>query len=154
MKTSSSLSVSPILRTSAAAGAQVLVGLAALVLGVLALCGVAPMTMILAAALTVSAFVLLNSSAVGSWLLGLLHEHLVRNRCRARHGVDCLRVARGDAPRALLFLFKTRHCLGCSLHRGCHADNSASLSQQFGHSDLQAEQPGLRIAAVVCHYPA
>jgi hypothetical protein len=61
------------LMTSAAAGAQVLVGLAALVLGILALAGVAPITVILAAALTVSAFVLLNSSAVGSWLLGILH---------------------------------------------------------------------------------
>jgi hypothetical protein len=59
--------------TSAAAGAQVLVGLAALVPGVLALAGVAPINMILAAALTLSVFVLLNSSAVGSWLLGLLH---------------------------------------------------------------------------------
>ena len=35
------------LMTSAAAGAQVLVGLAALVLGVLALAGVAPITMII-----------------------------------------------------------------------------------------------------------
>ena len=58
---------------SAAAGAQVLVGLAVLVLGVLALAGVAPITMILAAALTVGAFILLNSPAVGGWLLGLLH---------------------------------------------------------------------------------
>ena len=61
------------LMTSAAAGVQVLFGLAALVLGVLALAGVAPITMILAAALTVGAFILLNSSAVGSWLLNLLH---------------------------------------------------------------------------------
>jgi hypothetical protein len=61
------------LMTSVAAGARVLVGLAALVLGVLALAGVAPITMILASALTVGAFVLLNSTAVGSWLLGLLH---------------------------------------------------------------------------------
>jgi hypothetical protein len=57
---------------TAAAGTQVLVGLAALVLGILALVGIAPITMILVALLATSASMLLRSSLVGGFLLDLL----------------------------------------------------------------------------------
>jgi hypothetical protein len=53
----------------AAAGAQALVGLAGLVLGILGLVGIAPMTMILAALLAIGASILLRSSFVGGLLL-------------------------------------------------------------------------------------
>ena len=56
----------------AAAGTQVLVGLAALVLGILGLVGIAPITMILVALLATSASMLLRSSLVGGFLLDLL----------------------------------------------------------------------------------
>jgi hypothetical protein len=54
--------------TSAAAGAQVLVGLAGLVLGILALVGIAPTLMVLVGVLTIGASVVLRSSAVGGFL--------------------------------------------------------------------------------------
>jgi hypothetical protein len=59
--------------TSAAAGAQVLVGLAGLVLGILALVGIAPMLMILIGVLIIGASVVLRSSAIGGLLLKFLH---------------------------------------------------------------------------------
>ena len=59
--------------TSAAAGAQVLVGLAGLVLGILALVGIAPTLMVLVGVLTIGASVVLRSSAVGGFLLKFLH---------------------------------------------------------------------------------
>jgi hypothetical protein len=59
--------------TSAAAGAQVLVGLAGLVLGILALVGIAPTLMVLVGVLTIGTSVVLRSSAVGGFLLKFLH---------------------------------------------------------------------------------
>jgi hypothetical protein len=59
--------------TSAAAGAQVLVGLSGLVLGILALVGIAPMLMVLVGAMTIGASVVLRSSAIGGLLLKFLH---------------------------------------------------------------------------------
>ena len=56
----------------AAAGAQVLAGLAALVLGILALVGIASMTMVLVALLATGASILLRSSALGGFLLDFL----------------------------------------------------------------------------------
>jgi hypothetical protein len=56
----------------AAAGAQVLVGLAALVLGILGLVGIVPITMILVALLATGASMLLRSSVVGGFLLDFL----------------------------------------------------------------------------------
>ena len=55
-----------------AAGAQVLVGLAALVLGILGLVGIMPITMILVALLATVASILLRSSLVGGFLLDFL----------------------------------------------------------------------------------
>jgi hypothetical protein len=52
----------------AAAGGQVLVGLAALVLGILGLVGIAPITMILVALLATGASILLRGSFVGGFL--------------------------------------------------------------------------------------
>ena len=57
----------------AATGAQVLTGLAALVLGILALVGIAPMMMVLVALLATGASVLLRSSAFGGFLLDFLY---------------------------------------------------------------------------------
>jgi hypothetical protein len=57
---------------SAAAGAQLLVGLAALVLGILGLVGIMPITMILVAVLATGASTLLRSSFVGGLLPDLL----------------------------------------------------------------------------------
>lgn len=57
----------------AAAGAQVLAGLAALVLGILALVGIASMTMVLVALLATGASILLRSSALGGFLLDFLY---------------------------------------------------------------------------------
>jgi hypothetical protein len=59
--------------TSAAAGAQVLVGLARLVLDILALVGIAPTLMVLVGVLTIGTSVVLRSSAVGGFLLKFLH---------------------------------------------------------------------------------
>jgi hypothetical protein len=56
----------------AAAGAQVLVGLAALVLGILGLVGIASTMMILVALLATGASILLRSSSVGGLLLDFL----------------------------------------------------------------------------------
>lgn len=56
--------------TFAAAGAQVLVGIAALVLGILALSGWMPVNMILIALLAVGASLLLTGAAVGGRMLG------------------------------------------------------------------------------------
>jgi hypothetical protein len=56
----------------AAAGAQVLVGLAGLVLGILGLVGIWSMTMILVALLATGASILLRSSFVGGLLLDFL----------------------------------------------------------------------------------
>jgi hypothetical protein len=56
----------------AAAGAQVLLGLASLVLGILALVGIMPITMILVALLATGASILLRSSFVGGLLLDFL----------------------------------------------------------------------------------
>jgi hypothetical protein len=56
----------------AAAGAQVLVGLAGLVLGILGLIGIAPTTMVLVALLATGAAILLRSSFVGGLLLDFL----------------------------------------------------------------------------------
>jgi hypothetical protein len=53
----------------AAAGAQVLVGLASLVLGILGLIGIAPVTLVLVALLAIGAAILLRSSFVGGLLL-------------------------------------------------------------------------------------
>jgi hypothetical protein len=55
------------------AGTQVLVGLAALVLGILGLVSILPLTMILTALLAMGASILLRSSLVGGFLLDLLH---------------------------------------------------------------------------------
>lgn len=55
-----------------AAGAQVLVGLAALVLGILGLVGIMPITMILVALLTTAASILLRNSLLGGFLLDFL----------------------------------------------------------------------------------
>ena len=57
----------------AAAGAQVLAGLAALVLGILALVGIASMTLVLVALLATGASILLRSSALGGFLLDFLY---------------------------------------------------------------------------------
>jgi hypothetical protein len=57
----------------AAAGAQVLAGLAALVLGILALVGIASMTMVLVAILAAGTSILLRSSALGGFLLDFLY---------------------------------------------------------------------------------
>jgi hypothetical protein len=57
----------------AAAGAQVLAGLAALVLGILALVGIASMTMVLVALLATGTSILLRSSALGGFLLDFLY---------------------------------------------------------------------------------
>jgi uncharacterized oligopeptide transporter (OPT) family protein len=57
----------------AAAGAQVLVGLASLVLGIVGLVGISSMIMILVALLATSASILLRSSSVGGLLLDFLH---------------------------------------------------------------------------------
>jgi hypothetical protein len=54
------------------AGAQVLVGLAAVVLGILGLVGIMPITMILVALLATGASILLRSSFVGGFLPGFL----------------------------------------------------------------------------------
>ena len=56
-----------------AAGAQVLIGLAGLVLGILALVGIASMTMVLVALLATSVSTLLRSSFVGGLLQDFLH---------------------------------------------------------------------------------
>ncbi len=56
----------------AAAGAQVLVGLAGLVLGILGVIGIAPIMMILVALLASGASILLRGSFVGGFLLDLL----------------------------------------------------------------------------------
>jgi hypothetical protein len=50
-----------------------LVGLAGLVLGILALVGIAPTLMVLVGVLTIGASVVLRSSAVGGFLLKFLH---------------------------------------------------------------------------------
>jgi hypothetical protein len=57
----------------AAAGAQVLAGLAALVLGILALVGIASMIMVLVALLAAGASILLRSSTLGEFLLDFLY---------------------------------------------------------------------------------
>jgi hypothetical protein len=57
----------------AAAGAQVLAGLAALVLGILALVGIASMIMVLVALLAAGASILLRSSTLGEFLLDVLY---------------------------------------------------------------------------------
>ena len=57
---------------SAAAGAQVLVGLASIVLGILGLVGMASTTMALIAVLTIGVLILLRSSAVGGMMLDFL----------------------------------------------------------------------------------
>ena len=59
--------------TSAASGAQVLVGLASLVLGILGLVGVGSLMMVLVGVLVIGVSILLRSSAVGGFLLNLLH---------------------------------------------------------------------------------
>jgi hypothetical protein len=57
----------------AAAGAQILAGLAALVLGILALVGIASMTRVLVALLATGASILLRSSALDGFLLDFLY---------------------------------------------------------------------------------
>ena len=57
----------------AAAGAQVLVGLAGVVLGILGLVGIASTTMVLVALLATGASILLRSSSVGGLLQDFLH---------------------------------------------------------------------------------
>ena len=57
----------------AAAGAQVLAGLAALVLGILALVGIASMIMVLIALLATGTSILLRSSALGGFLVDFLY---------------------------------------------------------------------------------
>jgi len=57
----------------AAAGAQVLVGLGSLVLGILSMVGIASMMMVLVALLATSVSILLRSSSVGGLLLDFLH---------------------------------------------------------------------------------
>ena len=57
----------------AAAGAQVLVGLGSLVLGILSIVGIASMMMVLVALLATSVSILLRSSSVGGLLLDFLH---------------------------------------------------------------------------------
>jgi hypothetical protein len=57
---------------TAVAGAQVLVGLAAVVLGILGLVSIVPITMILVALLAIGASMLLRSSFVGGFLLDFL----------------------------------------------------------------------------------
>ncbi|MBV8815076.1 MAG: hypothetical protein JO271_11355 [Verrucomicrobia bacterium] len=59
---------------SAAAGAQVLVGLASIVLGILGLVGMTPTIMILVALLATGALVLLRSSVVGGLMLEFLRR--------------------------------------------------------------------------------
>ena len=56
----------------AASGAQVLVGLASAVLGILALLGIAPMILTLAAMLSVGASVLLSGVAISDRMLSIL----------------------------------------------------------------------------------
>ena len=57
----------------APAGAQVLVGLGSLVLGILSIVGIASMMMVLVALLATSVSILLRSSSVGGLLLDFLH---------------------------------------------------------------------------------
>ena len=59
---------------SAAAGTQVLVGLAAGVLGILALVGIAPMPLVLVGLLTVGTSLLLSGGAVGGRLISLFQH--------------------------------------------------------------------------------
>jgi hypothetical protein len=59
--------------SQAAAGAQILAGLAALVLGILALVGLASMMMVLVALLATGTSILLRSSALGGFLLDFLY---------------------------------------------------------------------------------
>jgi hypothetical protein len=59
---------------SAAAGTQVMVGLAAIVLGILSLVGIAPMILTLVALLAVGASVLLSGSALGGRLLTIFRH--------------------------------------------------------------------------------
>jgi hypothetical protein len=59
---------------SAAAGAQLLVGLASIVLGILGLVGTAAMMMILVAVLAMGTLILLRSSAVGGLMLEFLRR--------------------------------------------------------------------------------
>ena len=59
---------------SAAAGTQVLVGLAAGVLGILALVGIAPTVLVLVGLLTVGTSLLLSGGAVSGRLISLFHR--------------------------------------------------------------------------------
>ena len=58
----------------ASAGAQALVGLAAMVLGILGLTGIASTILVLVALLATSALIVLRSSSVGGLLLDLLQR--------------------------------------------------------------------------------
>jgi hypothetical protein len=58
----------------AAADAQLLVGLAGLVLGILGLVGIRPVTLVLVALLAISASALLRSSALGGFMLGIFRR--------------------------------------------------------------------------------
>jgi hypothetical protein len=59
---------------SAAAGTQVLIGLAAGVLGILALVGIAPTVLVLIALLAIGASLLFSGGAVGARLISLFHR--------------------------------------------------------------------------------
>jgi hypothetical protein len=59
---------------SAAAGTQVLIGLAAGVLGILALVGIAPTVLVLVALLAIGASLLFSGGAVGARLISLFHR--------------------------------------------------------------------------------
>jgi hypothetical protein len=57
-----------------AADAQLLVGLAGLVLGILGLVGIRPVTLVLVALLAISASALLRSSALGGFMLSVFRR--------------------------------------------------------------------------------
>jgi hypothetical protein len=59
---------------AAAADAQLLVGLAGVVLGILALVGIKPLTVVLVALLAIGASALLRSSALGGFLQDVLRR--------------------------------------------------------------------------------
>ena len=63
-----------LLHVGAAADAQLLVGLAGLVLGILGLIGIKAMTLVLVALLAIGASALLRSSALGGFMLDVLRR--------------------------------------------------------------------------------
>lgn len=61
---------------SLSSGGDVLVGIGAVVLGILALLSVAPITLVLVGYIGVSAVVLLSGTALGARMVGVMHHHV------------------------------------------------------------------------------